>query len=106
LIVLVAIVSQNAVGDALRQSLPSAASVGEAVDAEGEGEESHDMPRDAIRKAIFAAVARIKPPEQVAPGAFIAELLRLADSRASRIVRRLGANPATVVDRLDKIHTS
>ena len=59
------------------------------------------MPRDAIRKAIFTAVARIEPSEKVTPGVFVAELLRLGDSRASCVVRRLGADPATVAARLD-----
>lgn len=102
LILLVAIARHDRVGDVLRQSLQNATLVRDAIESEGQALGfAHDVPRDAIRKAIFAVVARSDPDKKVAPGPFIAALLRVADSRASRIVRRLGANPSTVAERLD-----
>ena len=76
--------------------------VQEAVDAEWASQVSlEDEPRDAIRQAIFASIAQISQSEFVTVPLFLAALLRMDGSRASRVVSALGAVPADVAGQLE-----
>ena len=78
-------------------------SIETAVDAEWSDQaDVADEPRDVIRQAVFAAEARIAPASPIELAGLVAQLLRFEHSRASRVVRALGGDPATVADRLER----
>lgn len=79
----------------------------DAVDAEWAKQlRVEDEPRDAIRQAIFASVALIPPKELVGIPLFLAELLRLEGSRASRVVRGLGGVPEDLAKQLERTEST